>query len=598
MKLLIITNLFPNKKEPTRGIFNKQQFFELAKLCELKVIAPVPWHKAQGIPGREAIDGIDVYHPRYFMIPKIGRSLYGIFFFLGLIGTVRRIKQVFCFDSILATWAYPDGFAASLLARLLKKPLVIKVHGSDINISTRYFIRRKMIVWALNSSEKVIAVSAALKEEMVKIGVPSEKIVIVPNGVDAELFKPMDQAECRKKLELPLDKKIVLFVGNLVRVKGVEALVSAFADLRVSALLVLVGDGPLEGILRAKVKELNIKNRVIFAGRITHDAIRNYMNACDIFCLASLNEGCPNVALEAMACGKPVVATKVGGLPEIVTDETGLLVEPQNVSALADELSAALERAWSVDAIRKEALRFDWKRSAEMLGEVLMSIDHRPQTGDRRPKIKDMIKEFISAITPKSAVIWRGDRNKKLVALTFDDGPNSVFTPRILNILKDRSVKATFFLVGRDVERNKSLAKQIADEGHSVGMHSYSHNRFGESGIDARKAEIAKSRKALCDEIGATVNLFRPPQGSLSLTQLLYCKKNNITTVMWSLDSDDFRVKDAHLLVDRASGGRIKNGEIILFHDDNESTVSALPQIIRNLSDKGFEFATVEEMLK
>ena len=121
MKILIITNLFPNSAEPARGIFNKQQFLELAKFCELKVIAPVPWHKSRGIPGREAIDDIDVYHPRYFMIPKICRSLYGFFFYFSLLPKIKKLYKEFEFDAILATWAYPDAFGSYLIAKTLKK---------------------------------------------------------------------------------------------------------------------------------------------------------------------------------------------------------------------------------------------------------------------------------------------------------------------------------------------------------------------------------------------------------------------------------------------------------------------------------------------
>ena len=120
MKILVITNLFPNNKEPNRGVFNKQQMAELAKLCEVKVIAPVAWHRAKGILDEEKIEGLKVYHPRYFMIPKIGRSLYGFFFYFGIIGKIKKIYEIFKFDMILAAWAYPDGFGAALVSHALK----------------------------------------------------------------------------------------------------------------------------------------------------------------------------------------------------------------------------------------------------------------------------------------------------------------------------------------------------------------------------------------------------------------------------------------------------------------------------------------------
>ncbi|MFA5143019.1 MAG: glycosyltransferase [Candidatus Omnitrophota bacterium] len=597
MNILIITNLFPSSAELGRGIFNKQQFVELSKLCNLQVVAPLPWYCKKRIPRQEAIAGIKVYHTRYFMIPKIGRSLYGIFFYISLLPKIKKIYKEFKFDTILATWAYPDAFGSYLIAKALKKPVVVKVHGTDINAHTRYFLRRKMIAWALLNSNKVIAVSKALKERIVRMGIPSEKIVVIPNGVNNDLFKPMDQAECRKKLDLPADKKIVLYAGNMIKAKGIDVLLDAFARISPDILLALVGDGPFEDTLRTKAKKLKIKERVIFAGRKAHDEIRYYMNACDIFCLPSRNEGCPNVLLEATSCGKYVVAAKVGGIPEIIeSDKTGIMVEPGN----SEELAKAIDKGFGVSHMSRTPVgrTYTWKQSAEMLDEVLKSIDCRPQTIDHRPKAKEWVKNFIYAITPKNIVAWRGNRNKKLVALTFDDGPNPKFTPKILEILKENGVKATFFLIGQEVSKHKGIAADILSQGHSIGLHSYTHRGYRCMGSMDKRQEIAMTRDIIEKELGIKSNMFRPPQGALSLSQLLYCKKNNITTVMWSLDSNDFRIKDAQLLVDKTSGGHVKNGEIILFHDDNEFTASALPQIITKLHGGGFEFATVEEILK
>ena len=181
MKILVITNLFPNSIEPTRGIFNLQQIKEMANIpdIEIRIIAPVPWfpclrinnkwHKFSLVPKREIIGKFEVYHPRYVVIPKILRSLDGISYFLGVIGAVKTIRKNFSFDSILATWAYPDGFAASLVAKLLKKPLILKTHGSDINTTAEYGFRRKMIIFALKESEMVITVTEDLKRKIVNL---------------------------------------------------------------------------------------------------------------------------------------------------------------------------------------------------------------------------------------------------------------------------------------------------------------------------------------------------------------------------------------------------------------------------------------------
>lgn len=375
IKLLAITNLFPSSKEPTRGIFNKQQFAELAKLCELKVVAPLPWHLKIDVLRKEMIEGIETYHPRYIMTPKVGRSLYGFFFYISLLGYIKELYKKFNYDIILATWAYPDAFGSYLIAKALKKPIVIKVHGSDINTYSGYFLRRKMISWALRNCDKVIAVSNALKEQMIKIGVSSEQIVVVPNGIDSNLFKPMNMEECRKKIKLPVNSKIILYTGNLVSAKKVDVLIDAFYVLsrsRGDVLLLLVGDGSLETLLREKVKNLGINHLVVFKGRQPHSMINIYINACNVLCLPSLSEGCPNVILESMSCGKPVVATKVKGIAELFSeDKTGILVEPGNVGSLAKALSQSLMIKWDCDVLRKKFLWHSWEDNAKIVYKIL-----------------------------------------------------------------------------------------------------------------------------------------------------------------------------------------------------------------------------------
>jgi glycosyltransferase involved in cell wall biosynthesis len=290
MKLLIVTNLFPNAQEPNRATFNFQQFSALSRLCELKVVAPVPYfykpphrhpepsremlsafpgpkppksqsdfggRRGEGspsisagdsslrpldsarndgdvhrqIPVHETISGIEVFHPRYLAIPKIFRFTHGPAYFMGIWHTLSSIQRSFQYDAILAAWAYPDAFGAALAARLLKKKFYVKVHGSDINLAHKYWGRTTMIRWALGKADRVIAVSRPLKEKLVAMGIPDEKIVIIPNGVDKARFYPRDKVECRRALGLEADRKFILCVGNLAKVKGVEYLVRAFKKL-------------------------------------------------------------------------------------------------------------------------------------------------------------------------------------------------------------------------------------------------------------------------------------------------------------------------------------------------------------------------------
>jgi glycosyltransferase involved in cell wall biosynthesis len=599
VKVLIITNLFPNRKEPTRAQYNRQQFRELSGFCELKIVAPLPFFKysAQEVPGIEIIEGIEVFHPRYLVIPKVLRSLYGFFFFFGIISIIKVIYKTFKFDAILGSWVYPDGFASALAAKILNKPLVIKVHGSDINIYTRYFFRRKMITYALRKASRVIVVTGDLKKRVAALGIPQEKIEVIPNGIDIGLFQPLDKIECRKKLKLPVEKKIILYTGNLEKVKGVDVLVSAMQNLNKNACLALVGDGKLKNSLKLKVKSLSLENRITFAGVRLHSEIPLWMNACDVFCLPSRNEGCPNVVLEALACGRPVVASMVGGVPEIInSDELGLLVEPKNPKALAEALANALEKTWDPNRIRQAMAKYSWDKSAK---EIKDTLDCAAGGVAAAPKggLRQWIKSIVSRIAPKNMVAWSA-RHPRGIALTFDDGPNAEFTPKILDILKEKDIKATFFVIGKEVEQNKDLTGRIAREGHNIGMHSYSHRRFGKLASGEKKKEIAKAKSTINKEIGVESKLFRPPQGSISLSQLLYCLKNRITTIMWSINSMDYQNRGTRNIINNTVENDIRGGDIILLHDDNEFTLQALPKIIEGIRGKDFDFVTVEELLK
>lgn len=381
MNVLAITNLFPNNVNPQQGIFNKQQFIQLAKLCSLEVVAPVPWApkirsndkrmSLADVAGTETIDGIKVYHPRYLVTPKIGRSFYGFWFYAGIVGTVRKIYQDFPFDIILATWAYPDAFAASLVARQISKPLVIKVHGTDVNVTSQYFLRRAMMKYALNRAENVIAVSYPLKEKLIKMGIAAEKIVVIPNGVDAQMFQRMDKDECQKKLSLPQDKKNVVYVGNLAHVKGVQYLIEAFTDVSDQICLHLVGDGDDREKLEGVVNKRNLAGNIKFYGRRPHQEIPYWLSAADVFCLPSLNEGCPNVILEALACETPIVATRVGAIPEmILSEEQGMLVDPANARALAETINAVLSKPRNYfSTIQPKKL--SWQENAGRVKDVL-----------------------------------------------------------------------------------------------------------------------------------------------------------------------------------------------------------------------------------
>lgn len=383
LRVLIITNLFPNNREPNRGIFVKQSTVELAKLCDVQVIAPVPWFPFKGkvfskwslsaeILDEEEIGGIKTYHPRWFVIPKILRSTYGFLFFFSILSLVSKIKKQYGFDIIFSPWIYPDGFASVLLSRIFKKPVVLQALGCDVNLYTNYFLRRQIIKWALSNSDKIVAVSRSLKENIIELGIQDDKVVFVPNGVDTAIFMPMNQLDCRNKLNLSADQKIILFVGSLEEVKGVMYLIDAFKKLTstsdMDVHLFMVGIGSLGTEIRTRINELSLQDKVTLVGEVAHQNLPLWMNAGDLLCLPSIREGMPNVVLEALGCRKPVVASRIGGIPDMITSEDlGRLVEPCNAEALKDAFLEVLGRE-KTEYLRTEDIPVSsWQEQARLL---------------------------------------------------------------------------------------------------------------------------------------------------------------------------------------------------------------------------------------
>jgi glycosyltransferase involved in cell wall biosynthesis len=390
MRVLIMTMIFPNALEPLSSPFNRQQFAALGKLCETEVLATIPWWpgarffgrwsaagRLGAVPSREVIDGLDVTHPRFLMMPKIGRRLTGALYAASLLPPLiaRRGR----FDVVLGSWAYPDGFAAVVLGKMLGVPSVVKLHGSDINVIARMPGPGRAVRWALPRADRVLAVSRALADEAEKLGARRERLAVVPNGVDSELFFVAERDSARRELGLS-DGKWIVYVGRLQREKGVIDLLDAFeriARARNDARLALVGDGPARAECEARAERIG--DRVLLAGARPHSEVPRWMAAADLVTLPSWNEGTPNVLLEAQACGRPSVATTVGGIPDVIRDAiAGELVAPRDPKALADALERVLDRSHDPRAIAAAGARGGWSDSAARLhAELRTAIEAR-----------------------------------------------------------------------------------------------------------------------------------------------------------------------------------------------------------------------------
>jgi len=381
---LVITNLFPNAVEKTRGMFVLQETCALHERYELRVIAPLPWVPPflRGIPKfahhaappREDVRGIKVEHPRHLVIPRILRRTYGAFLLRG----IRRLFDQLCKrhapQFVLAHYTYPDGWAALQLTRPRGLPLLVKVRGSDVNIFTAEPRRRALTMEALQGADRVVAVSHALKDKMIELGLAAERISVVQNGIDTERFRPLDRAACRAELDLPTQPFTFLFIGNMREIKGVFPLLDAFRALRDAgnpARLVMIGAGELSEAVAARIAELGLGDCITQLPPVAHAEIPRWLGACDCLLLPSLMEGYPNVLVEALACARPVIASRVGGIPEIVVEgRTGLLVPPGE----AQPLCAAMQRmteGFQLDASEATAARRSWNDVADEMSALI-----------------------------------------------------------------------------------------------------------------------------------------------------------------------------------------------------------------------------------
>lgn len=371
LRVLSFTSLFPNPAQPRHGIFIRTRLAEVAKTgaVDLRVIAPVPWfpcgHRVFGrysifarVPAEETLDLGAVSHPAYVTLPRLGTLTNPVSMALAAFLVARRlVRRGWSPDLIDAHYFYPDGVAAALLAKWLAKPLMITARGSDINYWPTQGAPRHQIRWAASKASICAAVSSSLAAAMVDIGIPEERIVVLRNGVDLALFHPGQRDACRTKLGFV--GSVILSVGNFVPVKAHHLAIEALSQIP-GASLILIGSGPEEYALRALCNRLGLQHRVRFVGVLTQQALREYYVAADALILASEMEGWPNVLLESMACGTPVVSSAVGAAPEIVSSEVGRLLFSRAPAALADAASELLAARIPRGQVRAHAEKFGW----------------------------------------------------------------------------------------------------------------------------------------------------------------------------------------------------------------------------------------------
>ncbi len=390
IRTLLYSTLYPSSTRPGHGIFVETRLRELLRTggVETKVMAPVPWFPSRhprfgqyariaATPKREMRNGIDVLHPRYLSIPRVGMSVAPLLLAAGSIGPLRRLAaEGFEIDVIDAHYFYPDGVAAVMLGRMLGKPVTITARGTDLNLIPKYWLPRHMIQWAARRADASIGVCAALVDVLRGWNVDPARLHVFRNGVDLERFRPLPQDQARRELGLE-GSPLLLSVGNLVELKGHHLVIDALpllAERHPQVRLVVVGSGEERVRLEQRARERGVLARVSFAGTVANEQLARWYSAADALVLASSREGWANVLLESMACGTPVVATRVGGTSEVVIDRVGVLVEERSAAAIAMAIGRQLDAAPPRSAVRIYAEGFGWEQTSRAQLDLLSRL--------------------------------------------------------------------------------------------------------------------------------------------------------------------------------------------------------------------------------
>ncbi|MEQ1516399.1 MAG: glycosyltransferase [Usitatibacteraceae bacterium] len=392
--LVIYSSLFPTSLEPDRSIFTAQLAEALSNNYRVSVVCPIPWcpnitglrdfgpcRPYASLPRQESRGAVEVYYPRYPLVPNCPQIFQPWLQRLAISRFLQKLHHQRRIDAVNAHWVYPDGVAAVWMAKNLGIPTLLTALGSDVNVSGEFLLRRRQLSRALTTVESASGVSRALTERLIALGSPASRTHYIPNGINKKLFAPVSLGEkeilCRE-LGLNPSRKYLIFVGRLHPVKGLTHLVDALSYLlnhdRLDFDTLLVGSGELESILKASIRERGLERFVRLVGNVPHSNVRDWLRIGEAFCLPSLMEGMPNVVLEALACGLPVVASRVGALPDMVNSESGILVSAGTTLALAQALSEVMTRRWDRTQIACDAAGPDWSTVADMYSVVIASM--------------------------------------------------------------------------------------------------------------------------------------------------------------------------------------------------------------------------------
>lgn len=358
-----------------------QRISALARLESVKVCSPVPWFPF--LAGKQAGDvqenwnGLEVFRPKFFYTPKILKNQDARFYATGIKDYVADLCRDWRPDILDAHFVWPDGVGVSLIARKLGIPYVITLRGK-LYECIKVASQKQQCADALKNAAAVISVSGWMADEAIQLGVNKDRIFIIPNGVDKDIFQIRDKKACRRELGLPLDKRLLVTVAHLGHRKGHHEVIQALAGLPEDVFLILVGgaaqDGSPETIMKV-AKSFGVENRVMLAGPQPYEQVARYFSASDASVLASYREGCPNAVLESLACGTPVVATDVGAVRDILpVPDAGCIVPRKQAGPLRDAIKEVLSGKWEPERVLLQSKVRSWDQVALEAESVFQKI--------------------------------------------------------------------------------------------------------------------------------------------------------------------------------------------------------------------------------
>lgn len=398
-RILSLSTVFPRPGEPRFGLFVARRLEHLARLAPVEAVAPVPWLEVSGprphvprLGGQNTLarGALTVHYRRWLYPPGLG-VWHPAWMAAQLLPFLRRLRERFAFDVIDAHFGYPEGAAALRLARRLDVPFTVTLRGAEL-IHARSPRRRAQMAEAFRHAAAVIAVSSELRDLALSLGADPGRAVVIGNGVDTGVFYPRPREEARRRLSMDPSRLHILSAGWLVTEKGhhrIAALLPRLHAAGLSADLWIVGEAGRGEDARPEIARIiarhGLQQHVHLPGAVPPEALAEYMSACDVFCLASQREGWPNVIQEALACGAPVVAARVGAAADLVpSEEFGLIVPPGDDEALLSALDRALRGGFDRGRIARQGGLRSWEQVAAEALEILRSAaqDRRPPKGE------------------------------------------------------------------------------------------------------------------------------------------------------------------------------------------------------------------------